>query len=376
MTQFTNRFALGACLLVAVSGVGNAQVSQELDGAWFSGLRMNTGPRISFELVVIDDVGSLKADGRQWPGFGSGTCNYYFNISNGAVENVLLNSAAGNNKSCREDLTFSLSRTSVEELQVEMAPGIAEDFGGLPPMAMNAGTRPVLNDEKYAHIPDLDILGIQTGKTRGEVEERLGELGFEMSSEPPLTFTRGYNVTTEKWSRSPDSEGVDRDHVSVSYGIVAEDDKTTERLAAVSRFHAPSDAIALSVLETALRDKYGLPARITDNFVFLRDGQIATRENRLTCPDGSLQHLQYPHYTFTTTSASPALSVVNTNCAADLSVAAMGTSTGSVRDYRISIRDVDVVRADFWHRWSSATKQDISAMLESLSQLGSGAPDL
>ena len=354
-----------------------AQESNNVEGVWFSGFRNNNRGEIQFELTIIDSVGALAVEGRRWQGYGNGNCNYVFEIDGNTTTSMHLNTASSYNDECPTEFPFSASRRDQDTILMQLDPSLGSALGGLNEFEMTGGLRPLLDSNRRAEIEGLDILGIETGMTRSEVESVLLDRGFEIVGSPLIRSGDGFTLSSEHWSRNPDNEGQDTDHISLSYSAVIEGVNSPEQLVAISRVDAPLSPFSVAAFKNALLEKYGPPASVTDDREFLRDGRNANRSQNLECQDGPHQALRFTHSTYTRFGPIEYNGQFNIYCAAQVDVMVAGdTATGSVRDYSIKIYDIDMIWEDFWRRWSTQRQLEISQTIEAVRNLSTDAPDL
>lgn len=371
---------IAAFLAVSITGSPPQAIAQDtldFDGVWTSEHRNNERGEVSFELSVIGGLGTLAIEGRRWPGHGNGRCSYVFEMSGPNVEQIVLNAASSSNGECRDRFPFTLERVSADALEFDIADSISVAFGGLDMIQLEGLLRPLREIDRRADIPNLDILGLAPGMARDDIGQSLADLGFALIDRSERQNEDGFTSASEHWSRNPDAERLDTDHISLSYTATREDVDSVERLIAISRVDTPLTPMSVSVFRDALNEKYGLPVSAFENREYLRDGSSVNVAQRVHCPDGPHERLRFTHPTYDRYTPSRATEQFSIYCGAEIKIILVGDpATGSVRDYRMVLYDVDMIWEEFWARWSYGERNQIAQLFEALSALSTERPKL
>lgn len=373
-----HRFMTAAALMLPLTFPANAFETNDIEGVWTSVFRNNDRGVLEFSLRIVRDVGTLMLKAKRWGDLGIGSCSYAFAVDNDAIGKIILNPAASTNGNCPDQIPFKVKRTSLERLNLTFDQSVHSMMGGLAQAKLFGTLRPLRDHERRAVISNLDILGIAPTMPRPQAEERLAELGFEKVKAKQATFDGGFVSASEHWSRNPNADDIDMDHLSLTYTSIREGSDDTERLVAISRENYPQEPLLLSVFDDAITDKYG-PAPKWGDRGFFREGHAVTRQDNNDCREDVHQDIQFAHAKYNRFSSSGGYGSKNfsINCGAEVSVSATpDANTGTVQSYRITVYDIDMIWEDFWTRWSTIEGAKIRAQFEVLNTTSTDKPEL
>lgn len=365
-------------LLMPLTFSAQAFEQTDLEGVWSSVIRNNDRGSLELNLRIVEEFGIFEFKSRRWGQVGAASCAYAFSLDGGKVDQIVINPAASFGDTCPQDFPFTAQRISNDELTFTIDESIRDIMGGVGEAQLFGVLRPLRDDERRADIPNFDILGIAPAMQRSDIEGRLAKLGFEKVTSRVTEYQGGFESVSEHWSRTPNGEGDDMDHISLSYTAVTMGESGAEKLAALSRENAPLEPLSLAVFENAIIEKYG-PAPSYGDRQFFRDGRPVSREGNERCRAEIHQGIRFSHATYSrfSTSGGRGTKEYAVNCAAEIAVGVTGdTNTGAVKSYRIKLFDIDMIWEDFWNRWSAVEGAEIANQFEALSALSTDKPEL
>lgn len=371
-------FTTAAALMLSLTAPVHAFETNDVEGVWSSVIQNNERGSLELDLRIIDGFGTLSLKASRWGELGIGTCVYALTMNEGVLDQIINNAAASIVANCPSQILFNVQRANLDQLELRFDPSFHKTMGGLSEVKLFGILRPLRDHERRATISNLDILGIGPTMPRPQAEARLAELGFEKVKAKQATFDSGFASASEHWSRTPNAEGIDMDHLSLTYTAIHEDADEVEKLVAVSREAYPQEPLLLSVFEDAIADKYGPEPKWGDR-AFYRDGRSVTRQNNDDCDEDVHQDIRFAHATYNRFSSSGGLGSKQFSiaCGAEITVGATpDASTGTVKSYRITVYDVDMIWEDFWNRWSGIEGAAIKAQFETLSTASTDKPEL
>ncbi|MBT9386923.1 hypothetical protein KM176_23985 [Pseudooceanicola sp. CBS1P-1] len=382
--------AVGLCL--ATAPALHAQPSagpSPTDGLWGGGYRSSKGGQLELRLTAIGDLARFDLEARRWFDLGSLECHYVMRL-NGAGNGhssehgpgqSYLNTATSTSEGCPAEVAFALTRSDAQTLTLAPAADLAPILSNLPDITLSGTLRPPRPEDLHAPVAGLDILGISPGMTRPQTETLLKDAGFAPTGKRYARRGSGYRIQEEVWGRRPLGNAAFADRISVQYTPAMGWNDLPERVSLVQRMNSPESPTSVGALEEALAKKYGPPYREGRAArSYAADGGNMT-DGQPCRIKGPHQTISYRHVPFERNGSlirpHERRGTVNVYCGPTLSVRIdADESSGTVRDFRLSIVDPTPLWQSFWLTWSHREAAAIRAEFDSLGSADTDLPDL